>query len=65
MADRIIETIDDCVVEAQLFRGCSIQVKGELTGQAGRSMGELRNSDTCGASRGGPASRDRRLVRPP
>jgi signal transduction histidine kinase len=27
------ETIDDCRVEAQLFRGCSIQVEGQLTGK--------------------------------
>jgi len=34
LAEVVRETVDDCLVEAQLFRGCSIQVKGELTGQA-------------------------------
>jgi len=34
LAEVVRETIDDCRVEAQLFRGCSIQVEGELTGQA-------------------------------
>jgi two-component system sensor histidine kinase CpxA len=33
LAEVVRETIDDCLVEAQLFRGCSIRVKGELTGQ--------------------------------
>lgn len=28
----VTETIDDCRVEAQLFRGCSLQVKGEIRG---------------------------------
>jgi signal transduction histidine kinase len=29
----ISETVDDCRVEAQLFRGCSLQVTGQLTGE--------------------------------
>jgi signal transduction histidine kinase len=34
LAEVVRETIDDCLVEAQLFRGGGIQVKGEFTGTA-------------------------------
>jgi len=38
------ETVDDCRVEAQLFRGCSIRVEGKLSGELAGDREILRRA---------------------
>jgi len=40
----VLETVDDCRVEAQLFRGCSIQLEGQLSGEVAGDRELLRRA---------------------